>query len=119
MDKVDRALELQVIDWLQWAEFKDDLRPGHGDADKAALALQLISKRKVAYDDLKEHADRLADGLEKVQHSVANAWEWQCSDPEDSEMDRDQQIGNWCKKACDQIKEALAAYRAQFPKDGE
>lgn len=44
-NKVDRALELAVIDWLQWAaEF---------DENKASLALDLISKRKAAYDKLK------------------------------------------------------------------
>lgn len=58
---------------------------------------------------------RLAeDGLEKAHHAAANAWEWQCSDPEDSEMDRDQQIGNWCEKACGEIKEARTAMLAVF-----
>ena len=49
---------------------------------------------------------KLEAALDKVQHAVANAWEWQVSDPEDSEMDRDQQIGNWCEKACGEINEA-------------
>lgn len=40
MTKVDRALETQIIDWLQWGEF-----PNHRE-NLPALALELINKRK-------------------------------------------------------------------------
>lgn len=43
MTKVDRALEIQVIDWLQWGKFSEENNlPG--------LALELISKRKADLD---------------------------------------------------------------------
>jgi len=48
-DKVDRALELRVIDWLQYAEFEENL-----------LTLELIAKRKSAYDRLDHANERLA-----------------------------------------------------------
>lgn len=58
-DKVDRALELQVIDWLQWGEFPDRLdRPS-----MPALALELIAKRKLAFASLETENLRLSDEL--------------------------------------------------------
>lgn len=39
--KVDRALEIAVIDWLQWSD-----APFENDDRMAALTLELISKRK-------------------------------------------------------------------------
>jgi len=43
--------------------------------------------------------------LEKLNHALANAQEWQTSDPEDSEMDRDSQVGNWIERALDAVRE--------------
>jgi hypothetical protein len=51
-DKVDRALEIRVIDWLQWSEFPESIAKNPDDSDMAQLALSLISKRKRAYQDL-------------------------------------------------------------------
>ena len=42
MSKVDRALEIAVIDWLQWAEFPEHI----AKPDMPRLALELIDKRK-------------------------------------------------------------------------
>lgn len=52
-DKVDRALEMQVIDWLQWGEFDDSLLKHPNGEDMAQLTLKLIAKRKAAYEALK------------------------------------------------------------------
>jgi hypothetical protein len=60
-----------------------------------------------AYESLQAKLKVYEEALGRAHHAVANAWEWQVSDPEDSEMDRDQQIGNWCEKACNEIKTAL------------
>lgn len=46
--KVDRALEMQVIDWLQWGEFEERL----DKPSMPALALELIAKRKTAFEKL-------------------------------------------------------------------
>lgn len=70
-DKVDRALEMQVIDWLQYAEFSDDIRRGYGDADKAELALQLIAKRKAAYLRVKEERDALTARVAELEAALA------------------------------------------------
>ena len=69
-DKVDRALEMQVIDWLQWADFADDIRKGHGDADKATLTLQLIAKRKAANADLERRLALTVGCLEYIATSA-------------------------------------------------
>lgn len=53
--KVDRALEMQVIDWLQWDEFKEKL----GGPDYPALALELIAKRKAYTEALLAERDEL------------------------------------------------------------
>ena len=42
MNKIDRALEMSVIDWLQWAEFPEHI----AKPDMPRLALELIDKRK-------------------------------------------------------------------------
>lgn len=47
MTKVDRALELQVIDWLQWSEFPDN----HSD-NLPELALWMLNKRKLRNKEL-------------------------------------------------------------------
>jgi hypothetical protein len=45
-DKVDRAVELVVRDWLQWSdEFNDE---------KAQLALTVIAKRETAFTELEK-----------------------------------------------------------------
>jgi hypothetical protein len=54
MNKVDRALERRVIDWLQWSEFPEDIGKRPDDSDMAQLTLELIGKRKSAYKDLEQ-----------------------------------------------------------------
>ncbi len=49
--KVDRALEIQVIDWLQWAEFSEKYE------NLARLALELISKRKAELTEARAQRD--------------------------------------------------------------
>lgn len=61
-DKVDRALELEVIDWLQWSP---DL-----DENKAQLALTIIAKRKLAYAEAIEERDDIKTRYEKL---ISNA----------------------------------------------
>lgn len=56
---------------------------------------------------------KLLQRLEKLNHALANAQEWHIADPEDSEMDRDAQIGNWVELALDEIKEARTEYESQ------
>lgn len=62
LDKVDRALEVAVIDWLQWGD--------EFDSDKAQLALTMIHKRKEACSQLAAviaakdaEIQRLKDGI--------------------------------------------------------
>lgn len=50
--------------------------------------------------------EKLVSSLNKINHSIANAQEWYLSDPEDSELDRDSQIGNWLERAFDELKSA-------------
>lgn len=58
-DKVDRALELVVIDWLQWSdEFNEN---------RAANALELIKKRKAAYAKLQAQLKLATDALEDIK----------------------------------------------------
>lgn len=55
-EKVDRALEMAVIDWLQWGEFPERL-------DKPSLpglALELIAKRKAICNSLLPLIEALA-----------------------------------------------------------
>ncbi len=73
-DKVDRALEAGVIDWLQWAEFPQRL----DKPSMPALALELIAKRKSAYDravevarDQATRADKLAGEIEELKRKLA------------------------------------------------
>ncbi len=58
LTKVDRALEIQVIDWLQWQNFPD----GNGE-NLATLALQLLAKRKGEADSLRNIAESYRDKL--------------------------------------------------------
>ncbi len=46
----------------------------------------------------------LRSALERLNHALANAQEWYISDPEDSEIDRDAQMGNWIERAFDEVK---------------
>lgn len=56
MTKVDRALEMQVIDWLQWGKFPEGNNlPG--------LALELINKRKQENKRLIEQGNYLDSAL--------------------------------------------------------
>ena len=57
--KVDRALELQVIDWLQFAEFPESLLKTPDDADLAQLTLILIAKRKRYTHELEKKIEEL------------------------------------------------------------
>lgn len=57
LNKVDRALELIVIDWLQWNEFPES------DGNKPALALELIAKRKAYTAELET---KLAEAHQKI-----------------------------------------------------
>jgi hypothetical protein len=60
-DKVDRACEIAVMDWLQWAEFQDE--------DKAQFALTMIAKRKAAYESLQaELADIRAESVKELEY---------------------------------------------------
>lgn len=68
LNKVDRALEMQVIDWLQWNEFVEEL----GKPDYPKLALELISKQKAAYNELNQNYDQLlASRREIAADSIA------------------------------------------------
>jgi hypothetical protein len=58
-DKVDRALEMSVIDWLQFAEFPESLIKAQDDSDRAQLTLILIAKRKRYTQFLEEKVERL------------------------------------------------------------
>lgn len=62
-NKVDRALEMQVIDWLQWHEFPDE-KPG--EKHISCLALELISKRKRAYDKLQKENQELKKLIQNI-----------------------------------------------------
>ena len=53
-DKVDRALEIKVIDWLQWSEFPENIGKSPDDSDMAQLTLTLLSKRKSAYKEIQK-----------------------------------------------------------------
>lgn len=44
-DKVDRALEMRVIDWLQWSEFPESIAKTPDDSDMAQLALHNEPKK--------------------------------------------------------------------------
>lgn len=58
--KVDRALEVRVIDWLQWTEWEEKL----GEKHPAELALEMISLRKRYCIEIKAQADMLAEAIE-------------------------------------------------------
>lgn len=61
-DKVDRALEMRVIDWLQWGEFEDRL----DKPSMPALALDLIAKRKAENDSLRKLAEVYEEALDTI-----------------------------------------------------
>jgi len=70
-DKVDRALELQVIDWLQWSAFPEDIGKRPDDSDMAELALVLLGKRKRAFETLQAENKRLREAHSTIT-SVVN-----------------------------------------------
>lgn len=73
LDKVDRALEMQVIDWLQWSEFGADER-------LAALALELIAKRTAFNESLLKEAEALREALEYYQCTLCHDETGDCYD---------------------------------------
>lgn len=76
-DKVDRALEIQVIDWLQWSEFPDHLAASPSDSDMAQLTLQLLSKRKKVNISLQRDIEAwkaIAAKLYIQHYGLVNAW---------------------------------------------
>lgn len=86
MNKVDRALEMMVIDWLQWNEFQPS------DHNLPALALELISKRKQHCKGLEMQAQMLAGALmQSRQADVGN-----CHYSEFEKM-RDEALANYNK----------------------
>lgn len=89
MDKIDRALELQVIDWLQWAEFPDEL----GKPDYRELALELIAKRKSAYDAVVKERDQLKAEVARLR--IENAECQDCS----AQLTREQAAATAMKEA--------------------
>ena len=62
--KVDRALEMRVIDWLQWSQFPESLAKAPDDSDMAQLTLELIGKRKRAYS----HAIEVLRNIAKTDY---------------------------------------------------
>lgn len=68
LTKIDRALECQVIDWLQWGEFEEKL----GEPSMPDLALKIISKRKLALIAEQEKVRKLTEALEwlTLSHDV-------------------------------------------------
>lgn len=67
---------------------------------------QLIASAPSDLATLTEICEALMEKLELMNHALSNAQEWSISDPEDSEMDRDQQIDNWIEKAFDEARQA-------------
>ena len=76
-DRVDRALEMQVIDWLQWAKFPEIL----GEPDYPQLALTLIAKRKAAYA-------RAIEVLKQISKRFCHCWD-KCPCDKNAEQARD------------------------------
>ena len=66
MNKVDRALELRVIDWLQWGEFEENLLKNPDGSDMAQLTLELISKRKKLCNELQKQNEILREALQDL-----------------------------------------------------
>ena len=62
-NKVDRALEMQVIDWLQWGEFPYRL----DKPSMPALALELIAKRKAAVKRLEAELAQARAEINKLK----------------------------------------------------
>lgn len=60
LTKIDRALECQVIDWLQWGNFEEKI----GEPSMPELALKVISKRKLALTAEQEKVRKLTEALE-------------------------------------------------------
>lgn len=63
-EKVDRALEIQVIDWLQFGEFEENLLKNPDDSDMAQLTLTLINKRKKYCETLEQKLHVAVEALE-------------------------------------------------------
>ncbi len=91
-DKVDRACEIAVIDWLQWAEFPDE--------NKAQLALTMIAKRKAAYQSLQAELDLLK--LNSDCEAITNT--------------KTIMSGTWAMKRIERLETALKQY-ADAPED--
>lgn len=64
-NKVDRALEMQVIDWLQWSEFPENIAKRPDDSDMAQLTLTLLSKRKKVFERLQKQNEIYKQALKK------------------------------------------------------
>ncbi len=69
MNKVDRALELQVIDWLQWYDFPHDPK----NPNIVELALELIQKRKQENEKLRAENTILINALILAETYMYNA----------------------------------------------
>ena len=72
MNKVDRALEMQVIDWLQWSEFPEDIGKRPDDSDMAQLTLELMGKRKNYCKELETKLTTALELLGEADDSVSN-----------------------------------------------
>lgn len=59
MNKIDRALEMQVIDWLQWSNFNPK------DERLAALALELIETRRLYTKILEARLEALGQKIDE------------------------------------------------------
>lgn len=88
--------------------YREDVNENIEGPDTGPSGVQVVEKS--AYTQLLADAAELVKALGKVRHAIANAEEWFISDPQDTEMDRDQQIGNWIEKALDETREALAQW---------
>lgn len=59
MNKIDRALEMQVIDWLQWSNFNPK------DEKMAVLALELIETRRLYTKILEARLEALGQKIDE------------------------------------------------------
>lgn len=68
MNKVDRALEIQVIDWLQWCDF-----PYYSNnPNMPELALEFMSKRKKYTKKLEDDIEKSKEVLISLKSSLVN-----------------------------------------------
>ncbi len=66
------------------------------------VPLTIVDGEVVAVGDKKSEIE---SALARVHHAISNAQDWHRSEPGDSELDRDQQIGNWIDVALQDINE--------------